>query len=34
MSIDYVTGYNPNSVNDTLYAYQSNRTGASTPTKN
>lgn len=28
MSIDSVTSYNPNNVNDTLYAYQSNRTVA------
>ena len=31
MSIDSVTSYNPNNINDTLYAYQSNRTvGTST----
>ena len=31
MSIDSVTSYNPNNVNDTLYAYQSNRTVATNP---
>ena len=29
---DYsVTNYNPNNINDTLYAYQSNRTVATNP---
>lgn len=31
MSIDSVTSYNPNNVNDTLYAYQSNRTVGTNP---